>query len=331
LPGVLGDLLGWFEREWLVSITGSMKKGKSSYAWEFVYHALTAGLKVAWYSLEMNKKTVKKKIYKRLTAMADQGGEYAYPIFDCKYNQDNSCMLAGRKNKIKLAMNDAGDPEPYDKDSKYRICTFCRENKEFRKGYVPAIWWATQYQEKALDAETIKKKTKLFKKLYGNNLRCRVYPAFAASMGDLLSDYDVLEDTEGFVADVILVDMVDITAAEDSDALEDENKKWKLAKNFAGVKKCLFINCNQGNRQSINAKTLKQNQTGGNIKKLAHLDVDITLNQTEKEKKQGIMRMEVLLHRLDESTEKGQVIVLQQLKLGQMFLDSEWNRKDKED
>jgi hypothetical protein len=39
-----------------------------------------------------------------------------------------------------------------------------------------------------------------------------------------------------------------------------------------------------------------------------------------------------LVHRHDEAAEKGQVIVLQQLKLGQPFLDSEWDRpKKKED
>lgn len=329
LPGALGDLMGYFKREWLFSVMGPMKRGKSTYAWEIVYHALTAGLKVAWYSLEMNKPTVKKKIYQRLTAMAEQGGEYAYPVFDCKYNQDGSCNRIERKNKIKLLTSDGFKPK-YKKDMQYRACVYCRTNNQ--EAYFPATWWATQYQEKGFDGDSIKKKVRAFKKMYGNNLRCRAYPAFSATVRDLIADYDVLEYTEGFCADVVLTDYLDITAEEVSgNELEDENVKWKLGKNFAGVKRCLLVNCNQSGRDSIEAKNIKEKHTGGNIKKGQHVDGEIVLNQTEKEKKEGIMRIQLLLHRHDQSKEKGQVVVLQALKLGQPFLDSEWVKKERED
>jgi hypothetical protein len=117
-------------------------------------------------------------------------------------------------------------------------------------------------------------------------------------------------------------------AAEVTNELEDENRKWKKGKGLAGERHCLVINCHQGNRESEEKANIKQKHTGGSIKKLQHLDLDITLNQTDIEKKAGKMRFQILVNRHEEGIEKGEVIVLQSLKLGQTLIDSEW-KKDK--
>ena len=78
----------------------------------------------------------------------------------------------------------------------------------------------------------------------------------------------------------------------------------------------------------IEKQNMKQKHTGGSIKKFKHLDLDITLNQTEMEKRAGKMRFQILVNRHEEGIEKGEVVVLQSLKLGQTLIDSEW-KKDK--
>jgi hypothetical protein len=326
LPGPLGDLIGWLQRGWFVSIMGSAKKGKSFYEWEIGFHALCAGLKVAIFSFEMNKTVYKKRVYKKMTAMAENGGEYAFPVFDCKRNQKGTCTKTERENKITL-LNSADELPTYTKDMDYKPCTACRKLKT--KDYQPTSWWQTQYQKENLSPEAIKKKVKTFKKLFGDNLRLRCFPAFTAGLDEAIAELENLR-RQGFDADVVLFDYLDITAAEVANELEDENRKWKRSKGLAGLLHLLFVNCNQGNRGSEESKNMKQKHTGGNIKKLQHVDMDITLNQTEQEKKRGMIRFEILVHRHDEGIEKGQVIVLQQLKLGQPFLDSEWNRKEED-
>ena len=329
LPGALGELIGTLKREWLIAVMGPMKRGKSFYAWEIVYHALIARLNVAVFSLEMNSTQFKKRIYKRMTAMAEYEGEYEYPVFDCAYNQDGSCLKEERKNRRALVLDDGTLPE-YSRNSKYKPCDYCRHHD--KKSYQLAWWWRTHKQKEDLSTEAIAKKVKIFKRLYGNNLRLMCHPPFSASFDDLISDLDNLEYTEGFIPDVILVDYFDITAKTSDDERSDANTKWQRGKHLAGVRRALVINCNQSNRDSIDKKNIGQKNTGEDIRKLAHVDALFVLNQLPSEKKSGRIRIDTLVHRHDEAAEKGQVIVLQQLKLGQPFLDSEWDRpKKKED
>lgn len=321
LPGALGQLIGMLKREWLIAVMGPMKRGKSFYAWEIAYHALIARLKVAVFSLEMNSTQFKKRIYKRMTAMAEQGGEYDYPVFDCLHNQNGSCLKTERRNRRAL-MNKDGTIPIYSQDNKYRPCDYCRQNK--KKDYQVAWWWRTQKQKEDLTTEAISKKVKIFKRLYGDNLRLMCHPPFSASFDDLITDLDNLEYTENFVPDVILIDYFDITAKTTDDERSDANTKWQRGKHLAGVRKALVINCNQSNRDSIDKKNINQKNTGEDIRKLAHVDALFVLNQVLDEKIGGRVRIDTLVHRHDEASEKGQVIVLQQLKLGQPFLDSEW-------
>jgi len=301
----------------------------SFYAWEIAYHALIARLKVAVFSLEMNSTQFKKRIYKRMTAMAEYEGEYEYPVFDCAYNQDGSCLKEERKNRRALILDDGTLPE-YSRNSKYKPCDYCRHHE--KKSYQLAWWWRTHKQKEDLSTEAIAKKVKIFKRLYGNNLRLMCHPPFSASFDDIISDLDNLEYTEGFIPDVILVDYFDITAKTSDDERSDANTKWQRGKHLAGVRRALVINCNQSNRDSIDKKNIGQKNTGEDIRKLAHVDALFVLNQLPSEKKSGRIRIDTLVHRHDEAAEKGQVIVLQQLKLGQPFLDSEWDRpKKKED
>jgi len=320
LPGALGELIGYMQRGWLVGVMGPAKRGKSFVAWEMAYQSLTNNLKVAILSFEMGKTTYKKRIYKRMTAMAEKGGEYAYPVFDCFSNQDGTCRKPERTNLESLRDRDSKIIE-YSPELTYKPCTACRGTKDF----FTTSWWQTQYQKEDLSPQQVAKKIKTFKKLYSNNLRIRCFPAFSAGMDEAIAELDNLK-AQGFEPDVIIFDYFDIMAAEVMNELEDENRKWKKGKGLAGERHCLVINCHQGNRESEEKQNIKQKHTGGSIKKLQHLDLDITLNQTESEKKLGRMRLQVLVNRHDEGMEKGEVIVLQSLKLGQPLIDSEWRR-----
>lgn len=323
LPGALGELIGYMQRGWLVGIMGPAKRGKSFAAWEIAYQGLSNKLKVAIFSFEMGKTTYKKRIYKRMTAMAESGGEYIYPVFDCLANQDGSCTKPERTNRESLRDRE-GKIIEYSPESSYRPCTACRR---VSKDFFPTSWWQTQYQKENLSPGQVLKKIKTFKKLYGNNLRIRCFPAFSAGMDEAIAELDNLK-AQGFEPDIILFDYFDIMAAEVMNELEDENRKWKKGKGLAGERHCLVINCHQGNRESEEKANMKQKHTGGSIKKLQHLDLDITLNQTEMEKRAGKMRFQILVNRHEEGVEKGEVVVLQSLKLGQTLIDSEW-KKDK--
>jgi len=302
-------------------VTDNCLVHNSFYEMEIGFHALCAKLKIAIFSFEMNKTVYKKRIYKRMTAMAEKGGEYKYPVFDCQSNQDGSCQKVERTNRSSLIGRDEKVMD-YSPTLGYKPCVACRGKKDF----YPTSWWRTQNQKEDLSPSNISKKIKTFKKLFGDNLRIRCFPAFTAGFDEAIAELDNLK-YQGFEPDVILFDYFDIMSSEVMNELEDENRKWKKGKGLAGERHCLVINCHQGNRESEERQSIKQKHTGGSIKKLQHLDLDLTLNQTEEEKKQGRMRIQILVNRHEEGIEKGEVIVLQQLKLGQPFIDSEWRRE----
>jgi replicative DNA helicase len=153
-----------------------------------------------------------------------------------------------------------------------------------------------------------------------------VFPAFAATVADIAAEIDALEYEYGFVPDVVVVDYADILAVENRNLSERGNIDaiWKRLKGMAAERHMLVVTASQSNRGSIKKRTVDQTDTAEDIRKIAHVDVMISLNQQPDERDRGVMRLCVIAHRHREFSQNRQVQVLQQLGLGQPFLDSEW-------
>ena len=324
LQGNLGEMIGWLERDWLISFMASMKKGKSWMLQELAIQALMQGLKVAYFSFEMSKNVVSKRIYKRLSAMASTPGEYKYPVFDCERNQDNSCKREDRICKIGIKAP-GGKITEYKEVKGYSSCQICR-NKE-NGPYERATWFEIQKQKKEFDQKQAVRKAKDFKLLYGDNLRIMAYPAFSASFDDSESDLNDLEAQEGFIADVLCYDYFDITNPGQGVSGFSERATadyvWKKGKSLASKRHCLVATVLQSNRKSINKKSLEQEDTGEDIRKLAHPDAVMGFNQTKDEKGLGVSRVNMIVHRHEDFNYNKEVMVLQSFNLGQPWLDDE--------
>jgi hypothetical protein len=324
-PGDLGEMIGDFERDWLVAFMAPMKRGKSWWLQELVIHALMNRLKAVIFSFEMNKIAVSKRIYKRIAGLAASPGTYKIPVFDCERNQDGSCRKELRPCDVSVKAAGTDQPKEYRRVDGYKPCKICKEakNGDYRRAY----WWAFQEQKKSFDAREIQKRSKHFKMLYGNNLRVMAYPAFSASFDDAERDLEVLAN-EGFIADVAAFDYFDIsnpgagTSGFSERAIADH--VWKRGKGLATKWHLMNATVLQSNRKSISKKSLEQEDTSEDIRKLAHPDVVAAINQTPEEKEMGVSRVNIIVHRHNEFTFSGEVIVLQSFALGQPFLDDEW-------
>lgn len=329
--GVLGELIGPFERGWLFGIMGSMKRGKTWWLQETALQALLNGYKVLFISLEMPWRTIAKRLLKRVTSFSDPDKEDAivvYPVFDCLHNRYGTCNKPYRKNRIRLVDSDGNVPE-YSTDLEYRVCDVCRtkDPKEFKS----TIWY--EYKEtKELSIVNVRKYLNGFKYSFPwRNLRIRSYPAFSASITDIKSDLDNIEYTEDFIPDVIITDYADIMIP---DRNYDEYRHvldeiWKMHKNLAEERHCLVVTATQaGAKKSLKKKTLEQDDISEDSRKLAHVDAMMTLNQTTEEKGVGLLRVGVIGHRHKEFFENRLVDVLQQLSIGQVNLDCEWSQKE---
>lgn len=320
MPGALGDLIGDLERGWLFSIFAPVKRGKSFWLQEIAIQATLDGLKTLLISLEMGAHSVKRRVYKRITAQGDQSKIFIYPCFDCIKNQDDSCRKSQRTNNIKL-LGESGDKPEYDDKMKYKPCVECRGSRDFIVGN----WYITESRDKMKLKTTTKKVKGLRDSMLRNHFRFQSYPAFSANLSQIRTDIEELEYTDNFIPDVIVIDYPDILAPEDSRIVGREriDDTWKTLKNLASTRHCLVVVASQTNRGSFDKRNVVQTDAAEDIRKLAHVDAAIALNQLPNEKRENVARVALIAERDGEFDQYKSCLVLQQLELGQTCLDSE--------
>jgi len=322
MPGRLGQILGPLKRTWLISLMGPMKRGKTWWLEEIKFAALYNRLKVASISLEMSKEETSIRSYQRLTALStEEKNIYRFPIFDCLKNQQGTCDMKERRGSGSL-INDEGKLSPYSPNLDWTVCTYCLDNK---LGFFDPEPWYEEQEVPTMSVAKVKKATKSFMMMYGNNLlRTISYPIKTANIGDIKRDLDLLEYTEDFIPDVILIDYMDILGPENPKLVGREaiNDTWMTAKSLAQERGCLVATATQANRDSMEKTYVRQKNTGEDIRKLAHVNLMAVLNQKDFEKRKNIMRFGVIAHRHKQFDETMTIKVLQQLDLGQPYLDA---------
>jgi replicative DNA helicase len=297
-----------------------MKRGKSYFLQEVAVQCLLHRKKVAYFSLEMSKKRVAKRLFSRISSTGKNAGLVHYPCFDCKKNQFNSCTNPKRTNRIRLVDKDGIKPF-YTIDNKYKPCTICRGTKDYE-----VATWFTSIKRDAMETSALIKQANALTKMYGDNLRIISYPAGSANLSTIKNDLTVLEYTEDFSADCIIIDYADILKPEDtrvSDARTIANSTWLMLKQLADSRHVLVFTASQGNRKSMDKKNISATDIAEDIRKYAHIDRMLGLSQTEQEKKDGILRVSTVGDRDGSFHQGDQVILLQQRSVGQILLDSE--------
>lgn len=320
LPGKLGEVIGYFERGTLVGILAPTKRGKSFYLQEISVRSVLEKLNTVYISLEMGAHKVKRRLYRRISATGPAAGDNIYPVFDCRRNQDNTCRMKKRENRNPLLNKYGKFPIAYDPEIEYAICNKCRGTDKF----IPAVWFEVVHRPKMTEKGIAKLVEGMFE-TYGDHFRFLAYPNFSANLAQIIADLDKLEMLEGFIPDVVVIDYGDILAPEDKKKQGREvfDETWKTMKKLADSKFCLVVSASQGNRASIDKRNLSQKDVAEEIRKIAHGDLWLALNQLPIEKRRGVMRVNVIAQRDGDYDEGKMVTVLEQRGVGQVLLDSE--------
>jgi replicative DNA helicase len=330
MPGKLGELIGDFERGTLVAVMAPAKRGKSFMLLEISVQAYFEKFNVLIISLEMDAFRMKRRFVKRITAFGDEAKGYVYPCFDCFRNQINSCVRPQRTNKIKLRNSDGEKPETFDPTLDYKPCDVCRGKN---KNYLPETWFTVIQRQK----RNLRNSMKVFqatKSMYGEDrVKLICYPKFSANVSQIKADIDTLEFNENFIPDVIVIDYADILAPEDgrlSEGRDRSDATWKMFGNLASTRRALVVTASQTNRLSFKKKNVIDVDVAEDIRKLANVEMMLSLSQTPEEKRQGLIRVAVVAGREDEFDQYKSCLVLQNLNLCQSYLDSEIVISDKE-
>jgi hypothetical protein len=324
----LGELVGPLERNWLVAFMGPMKRGKSFWCEESIFAGLAQQKRVAYINLEMPDRAIRRREYKRMTALPDLPAVYYMPKFDCILNQYGGCTMVERTGGgVLIHGNEAPNYMP---GHPWKVCTFCRDNRLYIKKtyghnkYEPAVWYS--YTNKlAITADAVLKEAANAKMLLSDNLRQITYPAYSATLDDVRRDLDNLIYAQKFYPDIVVLDYADILGSEGSYTQERHrlDNIWKRLKQAAGEMSALWITATQTNRKGMERKDIKEIDTAEDIRKMAHVDAMYGLNLAEHERGKHVTRISQLANRHKEAEAK-QVVVLHQLQLGLPYLDSAW-------
>lgn len=324
LEGALGEVFGSWDRGWLVAYFAPYKRGKSFWMVETAVQAVIQGLKVVFVSLEMQEKSMVKRFIQNATTLPDQAGRFKIPVWDCTANQEDTCELKVRTNHVSIPTNQEGDPK-YDELSDYRPCIYCKNDPDFLENFQVITWFEMIDKTEDLGQKILKRTQGFAAQYHGGNLRLICYPRFSATVHDIESDIDSLVFNDEFIPDMIVVDYADILADKGSDERDRLDKIWKKLARMAGERHAIVVTASQTTRKSMDAKSIKPTDTAEDIRKLAHIDLGISLNQRSNEKEDEkaamVMRLGTMVRREGESTQE-EVTVLQNLSLGQPAMDS---------
>lgn len=326
----LGKFISTVSRGWLIGIMGPFKRGKTWFADEWALSGMFGFRKVVKFSLEMNEAQNRGRIYRRLTAFPDEGQLVIIPVFDCAHNQYGRCKKTERAGNIPLVASENEKLPRFDPKAKindvYQHCSACREYD--REDYQFSIWYkvintkAKDYKD-WFDEYSVKDRLKAYEEMYKHYYRLRCYPRFTANVTDILRDLDVLERKEGFIPDLVEVDMVDILAPERKGlaGVEKEDESWMALARLASERNCVVITPTQVTREAQEADTLSSKHAAKWIGKLGHIDAMYTINQSLIEKQMGFARIGCIEHRHMKFGDN-QCFVTQNLDIGQFCLDS---------
>lgn len=324
-PGALGQLVGGFERNSLIAIQAPEKTGKTWWLQEVAFLALFSGLKVAWFSFEMNSVQTERRIDAMLTGspMVDRK-KIIFPVFDCKHNQKGECFKKQRKNKVNNLLSGLSEKEKpvYGNFPKYEICTACRGTDEFEA----AIWYTDQEDVKAITSKIVETKSKWLR--YRNNIRIVNYPSYRAGFKEVKNNLAEFA-LSGFEPDVIVIDYLDIMERDRTLSERDSIfKNWREAKAVTSELNTIMFTADQADAQARGQARLKQTNFTDDKRKDSVLEIKIGLNKTEEEEFLGLTRINVLYNRMNPFITTKEVMITQCLDLGQCMLDNEYWIRD---
>jgi len=289
---------------------------------DFFKHAIMNKIKTVKWAIEMTDTEEIERFDKLFYPTIDRAsGLYKYPVFDCLQNQIGDC--GERASRVLVREDSKGDLQEH---PDHVVCTKCRHTEPAR--FVPAVYNATIHRDQA-DRFSIVDKMEQHRHLLHKYSRIVVRPKYTLTYDMMMYDLDRMYSKWGFVPQILLIDYVDILKVNSKfDDYRLDDAKWKLLQELASATKCMVVTPTQANKEGELATTMRSTDQGGFYGKGRHVNLMIGINQVAKEKKEGLYRVTIMDARSTRSNELDYCIVLQDLKTGQMHLDSYWPNKN---
>ena len=154
--------------------------------------------------------------------------------------------------------------------------------------------------------------------MYSSNFRIIAYPANTASVEDICNRVEDLAK-DGFVTDVLIIDYADITKpiGGGTELRNQLNAISLYLRGFAMRFHCAVFTASQTNRSGYNSSVVDVNAIAEDYRKITHVTSLVSMEQTQKMKKNHIMRIRNIAMRNGASSDT--CVFPQCLELGQFI------------
>jgi len=195
-----------------------------------------------------------------------------------------------------------------------------------------------EIEKKGIDISRVEEYQKKFRRRFRKgDIRIISMPSGSASISDIANQLDNLEHYENYIAEVVVVDYMDLLIPEKGFKGEYRHQLdniWKAGRRLAMEKNILLVSASQTEKGTF-GKDIAEGSASEDIRKISHITSGLALNQTKEERKNGIMRVAQVVTREGE-TSYDQAVVLQCLDIGRPCIDSRLRnevilRKDADD
>jgi len=167
--------------------------------------------------------------------------------------------------------------------------------------------------------------------VFGNRLRGKDYKLFTfpnstVNVEFIRQELDILASAELWIPDVIIIDYADILLPEPAAPGEfrhQQNHTWRTLRSLAQERHCFVLTATQADAASYDPSVdLSMRNFSEDKRKLSHVTAMLGLNQTDTEKKSGVLRMNWIVLRKGRFTSSNFLYLLQCLEKGQTLIKS---------
>ena len=353
--GALGTMLNTaMVKEGFVTFLAQNKGGKSFHLLKAAMLAAHQGKKVAFFQAgDMSQAQQERRIAINLLKRSDLP-QYTkalhIPILDCFWNQNGDCDEDQREDPdIDACFNNDNNPGEQDnfnlkwlkeKLSKKHIehameefpdhkpCYECLRHRHLRHKFQGSIWYRIKPAcdpltwKMAYKYFNHKRRSKYYQKIFGN-LKLITYSSDMLTMSKIDMELDLLKK-QNFHADIVIIDYLDLCASDLDVKMmkprDQENMKWKRARQLSQERKILVLSASQSDAQGFTTKVLNKTNFSEDRRKLDHVTAMFGLNMNNREKVLGLMRINDIVSR---DTEGANIVtVMHRLQIGQPILGS---------
>jgi len=168
-------------------------------------------------------------------------------------------------------------------------------------------------------------KSKLLKKIDQvgyriKNIIVKGFPSGKLTIKGLNAYLDNLEQREGFIPDLIILDYADIMEVPSDNKRDALGKLYVDLRGLGQERNAAVVTFSQGNRQGVGRKEMTESNIAEDFSKMATADIVVIYNQTKMEKMLGLARVTVQLARGDQDSFT--VLVSQNYTQSQFVVDS---------